>query len=550
MPQDQRTERHRKAGELFRDRDYAGALKILDELVASHPNAAPLHVHRGRCLNALGRPAEAAMALDAALALAPDHVPTLLARVELAEEHYEALDILPLLRRAIAREPKNAAAHFFFARAVLDGAADADDAGAVEEALASLDLSIALDPQRAEAWARRGQYHHLRAHDAADGQDVVHDALGIGYGRSALEQALSDTTRAASLTADNQYDRLCARIAALLGRHELATHHMDRVLERIAADAPARAFVEEERARYARGKEGEREELAEILERAGDTEDVERGLVEDASYALTHATAELVRQGVDLQNALEAMAGDESPEDLQATQIAFSLYSVAHEADPELAEVEPTEFPAFQRRHAAACERALAPLGYTLLAYAEARGISAQQGRRTLLGLFTHPDYGSAASFALKPKWPGFIGFLLLLLSGQWKTARMLECATRFDDDLHMHSRAAGPDPFETDGIRNFSFEKLPPKSTPREVAERHIERVLERIGEGHDVVPERSIEDIEAGWRATSALKREYRQSIGYATDGELRALLGRHYDALAGRVRDRLRLLAGSGG
>ena len=50
----------------------------------------------------------------------------------------------------------------------------------------------------------------------------------------------------------------------------------------------------------------------------------------------------------------------------------------------------------------------------------------------------------------------------------------------------------------------------------------------------------------IEAGWRATSALKCEYRQSIGYATDEELRALLGKRYDKLADRVRERLQLLA----
>ena len=546
MTPDQRAERYNTAGELFRSKDYPGALQILDELIATFPRAAPLHFHRSRCLDALGRPEEAAQALDDALALAPDHGPTILARVELAEAHYEALDPLPLLRRAIAREPDNATALFFFARAVLDGATEAADPGSVEEALASLDLSIALDPQRAEAWARRGQYHHLRSHGAADGPDVVRDALGIGYHRGALEQALADITRAAELKADNQYNRLCARIAALLGQDDLAASHMDRVLERMPADAPARVFVEEERARYARGKEGEREDLAEMLEQAGESEGVERSLAEDASYALTHATAELVRQGADLQSALEAMVGDESPEGLQATQVAFGLYGVAHEPDPDLAEVDPAQFPAFQRKHADACEKALAPLGYTRLAYAEARGISAQQGQRALLGLFTHPEYGSAASFAIRPKWPGLIGFLLMVLTGRWKTARMLECATRFDDDFFMNSRAAGPDPFDTSGISNLSFEKLPPGASPRDVAERHIERVAERIDEGHAVVPTHSIEDIEAGWRATSELKREYRQSIGYATDEELRALLGKHYDKLADLVRDRLTLLA----
>ncbi len=550
MAQNASTDRYRKAAELFRNKDHAGALQLLDELIAAHPKAAPLHFHRGRCLEAMGQREEAARAFDTALALAPDHVATMLARVTLAEENHEEFDTGPLLRRAVALEPDNATALFLCARAVLENYDGSKEPDVIEQALARLDRSIEIDPTRAAAWACRGNHHHLRAHGAEDAIDVVHDALGTGYDRAALELALSDLSRAASLAQDNQYDRLCARIAALLDQPERAVQHMDRVLERLPVDASARSFIEEERARYARGKEGERDELARMLESAGASEGVERSVQDDMSYALTHATAELVRQGMDLQTALTALAGDESPEDLQATQIAFSLYAMAHEAEPDMAEVDPAQFPAFQRKHAEACEKALEPLGYTRLAYAEARGISAQQGQRALLGLFTHPEYGSAASFAMKPKWPGLIGFLLMFLTGQWKAARMLECATRFDDDFYMSSRAAGPDPFETDGIRNFSFEKLPPKASPRDVAERHIERVIERLDAGHAVVPVDTIEDIEATWRETSALKLEHRQSIGYATDGELRAILGKHYDKLAGRVRDRLNLLARQNG
>lgn len=551
MSQDQRAERYQKAGELFRNKDYAGALQILDELVHAHPKAAPLHFHRSRCLNALGRAEDAAQAMDAALELVPDHVPTLLARVELAEEHFEDLDTLPLLRRALAREPDNATALFLFARTILDQTGSTNDPAAVEKAVAALDRCITLDPTHADAWARRGQYHHLRAHGAEEGPDVVRDVLGIAYRRDALEQALSDLTRASELKEDNQYDRLCARIAALLDQPERAVAHMDRVLARIPADAPARPFVEEERARYQRGREGEREELAELLEKAGENDDtdMERSLADDTAYALTHATAELVRQGQTLQNALEAMAGDESPEALQATQIAFSLYGMAHEPDPDLVEVDPATFPAYQRKHAEACAKALAPLGYSLLTHAEARGISAQQGQRALLGLFTHPEYGAAAAFALRPKWPGLLGFLLAFLSGKWKTARMLECSTRFDDDFYLNSRAAGPDPFDMSGVRNFRFNTLPPKAGPHEVAVSHIMQVADRIAEGHAVQPVQSLEDIADGWRATSALKSEYRQSIGYATDEELRALLGKHYDTLADLVRDRLKLLAGQG-
>lgn len=464
MSQDPHAERYRRGGELFRQKDYPGALEILDELIAVSPNAAQLHFQRARCLQVLDRPEEAVEALERTLTLAPTHVPALLARVELARSQYEEFDTLPLLQKAINLEPDNAAALYQFAHAVLDYGEENENPSMVEQALSCLNRSIELDPRRADAWSCRGRRYQLRAHELANGGDVVRDALGICYDRGSLEQALADLERAADLGEDIHNYRICAQVAALLGQNERAVAHLDRVLERLpAGNTAAREFIQTERDRYIRGDAGAREDLAQMLESASASEAVERNLEEDMGYALTHASAELVRQGMDLQSALTILAGDESPEDLQATQIAYSLYATAHEPDPDLVEVNPAEFPAFQRKHAQACEKALAPLGYVRLACAEARGISAQQGQRTLLGLFTHPEYGSAAAFAIKPKWPGLLGFLLTFLTGNWKTARMLECATRFEDGFFLHSRVAGVDPFDTSGVRNFPLKNCRP---------------------------------------------------------------------------------------
>ena len=53
------------------------------------------------------------------------------------------------------------------------------------------------------------------------------------------------------------------------------------------------------------------------------------------------------------------------------------------------------------------------------------------------------------------------------------------------------------------------------------------------------------SLEAIEANWQESNELKAQYRQSIGYVTDAELRALLGKHHDTLAGLIPDRLALM-----
>ncbi len=547
MSQSDSAARYQAAGTLFRQRDFTGALSILDELIAASPNAAPLHFHRSRCLLALERHDEAAATLDTVLRLAPDHVPALLARVELGGGEDEDFDALALLQRAVRQEPDNARVLRLLAEAELGRIGDAQ---AEARALAHLDRSLELDPNQPAAFALRAERHYGRALTDESGEHVVRTLMGLAYDRHALEAALADYERAAALESSNPYDQRIAHIAELLGRYDLATEHYDHVLARLPADAPARGFVEEERDRCARGEAGAREQLAAMIEAAGAPERAERSVEEDMAYAVTHSAAALIRQGQDMQGALDAVAGDDSPDALAATNIAFQIYNYAHEPAPDLVEVAASDYPAYQRQHADACEKALAPLGYTRLADAEALGITTSQGMRALIRFFAHPDYGSAAAFAIKPKWPGFLAFLLMFLTGKWKTVRMLECSTRFADDFFMGSRAIGPDPFDNSGIANISFEKLPVNATPRQVAERHIERVNERVAQGHQVLPIASLEDVDDIWSTTNALKTNYRRSIGYVTDEELRGILGGHYDRLAELVRERLRLLGGPSG
>lgn len=541
--------RYRLAGALYRQSDFSGALEILDALIESNPQAAPLHWHRSRCLIALERPDEARDALETTLQLIPDFAPALLARVDLAQNQGEELDVLPLLQRAAAAEPDNARAQFLLAEAEL---AQADmDSPAEHAALARLDRSLELDPAQAPAWACRAEARLQRALITKDSQNTVIDPQGLRYDRNLLEQALNDYQHAATLQPSHLFDRRVAMIADRLGRYALAAEALDRTLARMPEDALLRPFVQQERDRYAQGQSATADLLeetpshatmADLLEEAASHVKDERNLEEDMAYALTQGMAILVRDGADVQSAMDTLLGDQTQEDLIATSIAFNIYNYVNEPDPELEEVNLSDYPRYQRRHVAACARQLAPLGYFPLAHAEARGLTRLQGTRTLIGLFVHPEYGAAAAFAMRPKWPGMLGFLRLLLSGQWKTARLLTCSTSFSDGSAISSCITGPDVFDNSGIEQLTFERLPDGTPPAEVAESHLALVQARIAAGAQPLALRNLQDIEKEWRRGNAIKAAYRKRIGYVTDAELHAMLGSRYEVLADKIRSRL--------
>jgi len=544
MSQSTPKQRFQEAATLFRNKDFDAALAILDDLIVIQPKSAPLHFHRGRCLIALDREEEAISALDTALELAPEHVPLLLERAQLGGD--ENFDPLPLLRSAHQLEPDNAQVLFQLANGELMAAED--DAARKAEALAHLNRSLELDPTREVAFLLRAIWHQGRAIHSEKATRKVRDIYGMEYDRDALEAALQDYTRACELNSSNRNHRSCAKIAEQLGQYELATEHFDQILAQLPADSRTRIHVQEERDRCAKGEAGAREAVANLFSDLSASDSPERSLSDDMSYAITQGVAAMVRQGSDVNSALEALIGDESPDGMVATNIAFQLYNHGNEPAPDLVEVAAKDFPSYQRSHADACEKALTTLGYQVLGDVEATGLMANLGMRALVRVFVHPEYGSAAAFALKPKWPGLLGFIIAFVTGKWKIARMLECMTRFEDGLFMGSRASGPDPFDYNAEPRIEFEKLPSKTSPKQVAERHIERVKARLAEGHAITASDSIETVDAHWAEITEIKNAYRESIGYVTEAELRTLLGSNYERLADKIQNRLMALSGA--
>ncbi len=529
-----------EARQLIRDGDFGGALIPLEALIAVHPRSAALRWHRSRCLGALDRDAEAIADLDTVIALKPAYVPALVARAELAEAGDADEQAIDLLRRALAIDAGDADVAFRLSLLLADN-------GANDEAIALLSRAIASDPSRHEAWRLRADLRHRLASSPADDADLVSDPLGMRYDRRQLEAALADYQAAAAIADDLRVDLRIAEVAQRLGRHQEAVAHGDAVLTRLAADDPVRPHVQELRDRAAAGPDGEREHYARMIEAAlGDAAGADRSLQDDVANAALRSAADQIRKGADVSSALEAFV-PESADDASATYIAHQIHNLAHEPPPGLEPAVASEFPRYQQRHLSAVRRTIEPLGYVHLTDAEARNLGQTLGQRVLIGLYLHPQYGSAAAYAMRPKWPGLLGFLALFLSGKWRAQRMLECVARFADGTFLSTREAGADVFEYDGADSFHLEKLADGCGPRAVAERHAARVRERLADrpGSAVDVPTTLDAIEGQWIESNQLKAEYRRSIDYVTDAELRGLLGRHYDRYAEKVRARLALM-----
>ncbi|WP_257389168.1 tetratricopeptide repeat protein [Tahibacter caeni] len=551
---------------------YAQALTAIEAVVAEQPQVAALHWYRANCLLKLDRPADARAAVDRVLALNPDHAPALVKQVELSgvdeavggDEQPTKAQIaawlqqagqrrqghIAQLRRAIAIDPNLADAYFGLSQLLRGGMMDviAND-GAVEsllhndEADALLARAIALDPARIEFLGVRAEQRRLRAMQVPDGTpeaDCVETLAGLRYLRVGLEAALADFTECARLDGGPRFRLQMGRLLHDLGRHDEAVAQYDGVLAALPADAPQREHVLDLRRRSGNGGRGELEDMAQLLESVIPPGD--RNQQDDMVATAMLGAARAVRRGQRLDAAIAAHL-PESPDDLLAANLAEQILNVAYEAPPNLVAADAAAFPAYQRRYAAKQRRAFAAAGLHHVADAEATGMTPTLGQRVLLGFHADAD-GTlcAATFVLRPKWPGMAGFLALLLSGKWKKHPLTECVSHFDDGGYLITQYENISPFEYGSV--VDIERLPRSTAVAALVERHRQRVA-AYRQAHPqarAFPAGDLAAIDANWRRGQIIKRDYRRSIGYASDAELRRLLGAQYERFAARIRRKI--------
>lgn len=558
----------------FEQGRFAEALQQLDRLIAAEPASASLRWHRARCLERLERFAEIEAELEAVLMSEPDHVPAILMRVRWAgaadepepdgeslsdaererrsqerdaRNRRRSLAAEAELRRALALEPANADVLYALS-CVLFGRDDAPELAA--ESASLLDQAIALAPRDVEMLGDRASRRRsaaMRFDDAPDDEDSVRNFSGMRFSRRGLEGALADHLECHARSGEPRHLVRAATVLHDLGRFDEALDHYDRALAAMPADDPRRAVVTEMRGRSENQGAGEREQLARLLESTlvGDGRD--RTVADDVAASNLMALAGAIRAGRPVAEAVETQFPDSDPDLVVATDIAQKILNQAYEPPPELTPVDAGDYPAYQRRFAERCSKEIVAAGLRVVGDAEAKGMFAVLGQRVLLRLFAdEAGETGVAAVAMKPKWPGWIGFLVMWFGRQWKVATLIECVTQFEDGTHLSTQHENASPFEYGG--HIQIERLPRRTPTKDLIARHAERVADHKARnpGAVAVVATDIAGMDRRWREGQRAKRAYRAAVGYVTEAELRALLGAHHGRFADKVRRQLALLA----
>ncbi len=543
MTQPTARERLERFAQSFRSGDADSALTLIDGMVEDYPDQAALHWHRARVLRALERDADALAAVKRVIELKPGYAPAWLLRAELAVVdaggNYPESD----LRRALALDPGLARAHLLLARGL-------GQSGRRDEAEAELARALELDPAQHEAWALRADWRRRAAilgfgDEAPESADAIRTLTGQSLSREQLEAARSDYARALELKDDRHVRLRLADVLHDLGDHDAALANFDAVLAVTPTDDPARRAIEDLRERSLDGGRGERAYMARVLEQAlADVDADEKATIgHDMAASMIRSAATGVRSGMSFDKAMAQFVSDH-PDDMLAIDVAWKIYALAHEPEPNYVRTDVAIYPKFMREFAERVAAALGAQGFRVVGDYEPMHLAEQLGKPTLVRIYAAADgITCAASYRAEPKWPGWIAFLLLKLTGKWQRPAVVELETAFDDGGFLITNNAGSaSPFAYRG--RVDLTALAADVAPAVVHSRHRERIERYRREHPGATAERvdTAERIIAMQSRITAAKSEFRRSIGYLEEDELRQLLGTQYQRLAARVCEKL--------
>ena len=532
---------------LFAAGDHGAALAVIDPLVAENPADGRMLWSRARTLEKLERYGEALAAAKRVLELRPALAAAWVMRAELGVEE-EDYDPEPDLRRAIALDPRLGRARYVLAM-LIHG-----DEGKQDEARAQMDAAIELDPTLHEAFAARGGWSRIEAwtDQAPPGDDdpgVFETFTGMRIKRAHLERALADFDRAIAVKALPNYRFARADLLHRLQRFDEALAVLDELLAELPKDHALHALAQDARKRSENEGGGERYEAAKMLiDALVTTPRTERETLQyDQAAAIIRSVAQGMRSGKSIPEAMEAFVSD-SPEDLAAVSIAWQIMQMAQEAPPQYEPANAADFPGHQRSHEKKATRQLAKLGFRKLGDFDPVHLAVTLARRQMLSLYVRDDgEASAAAFSLKPKWPGFTGWVLMTLKGLYRTTDVVELETTFLDGTTLSTNNAGDMGAFKYGPTIIQV-KLARGTSAARIYEVHAQRVKEHAAAhpGIAIRKVRTFEEVSAQQARMTQAKNAYRRSIGFVSDEELRTMMGPQYDGLSGKVREKLAAMA----
>jgi hypothetical protein len=294
---------------------------------------------------------------------------------------------------------------------------------------------------------------------------------------------------------------------------------------------------------------GERElmagNLGEILTHLSDKE--RDSVAGEVTTSIVRSSEILMRQGKSLDQVLDEVVSDD-PLDIAATDIAYKIYRLGHEPEPDYEESNLKDYPAYQRSFAESAWKEMKKAGFSKVGDYEPLHLRELLGKPTLVRIYSGDNATIfAASYRAAPKWPGLIVFLVMFLTGKWKKPSVVELETALSDGHFIITNNSGSlNPFNYGG--NIDIRKMSSDTKATDLIERHRKRVADYLNSHDHTHPLRAsgLEEICALLKQLSVSKNEYRKSIGYASEDELQSMLGRQYAKLAPRVRARLNALA----
>lgn len=543
--------------------NYSDALAFIDALLADHPDRFELLWYRCCCLEKLGLHQQALNEVNAKLEEIDERMAKLDQAYEETEDEaiYETQEQPPLVlkdRSLFKLTVQNMPADIC---KIFHHQLDSD------KFLPICDRLIELEANSVELYFERGEYYQTLAmmfdvydEDMSEEQieekinanpDVVRDFSGMAYSKFKLKKALFNFQKAISLESkEPRYYIRAAKVLHLLKRFDEALAMYDEALAFIDKDDTRHAAILQQRRASEDNGKGEHHQMADMLMAGLGTNDMKNRTIEDdAVYAMLKSMEEAIRSGNSMQNALEDLVSDD-PKDLIALNIARQIYDYAHEPAMKFAKVNEKEIPPYQLKHISNIEKQVQPLGYSLLAKVEAPNVSATIGQRVVMGIFCSKDAASViAAFTLKPKWPGKLGFLILLLTGKWRKQKVVNVASVFSNHHYIDTRRTAIKENLSPGP-NFHLATLVPGTSISKLVRGHAKRVQKFLAKHPDThsLPIRTLEDIEKASANEAKFKLKYRQGIQYVTEKELRSMLGKQYKQFADKIRQKLSIMARS--
>lgn len=507
-------------------------------------------------------------------------------------------DVLALLAQTLTQQPSPPAEKLREAQLLLDRAIDL----APER--------IDLLKQRAHRLRQQALLDPAQAAQLPPEQ-VVRTSHGHYYERAGLEHACADWQRCLALSAQPSITTRVGMCLHELGHFEQAVAAYDRVLARMDPRHPGYTHVQRLRRRSQEGGcggsseacscEGMSTALADSLDEgphnqaqqaqpapvAAQANAAQAELTQDANAAHHASTADAasatsapaqpqpdaptpqqaIVQHVQLptekekkrrgsrkrseaapanQSAASTEAGDARTQ--QAISIAQLFLNEAYKDASGLRAVQPGDYPAGQRRLIDKIGAALSATGLRHLADAEASGLSKLLGQPTLVRIYTDArGETGVAAFVIRPQWPGLLGFALRALRGQWKAQAMLSCETLLESGSLIITQWDSPSPFQYEPP--VYLERLPARTPVHKVLQRHQQKIAAHMLMHPEdaIVCAQDLAAIEARWHRSQHIRRAQRKAVGYATQAELKQLLGpKHYLSMAASVRLQLQRLA----